>query len=223
MSSEQETSNRRTGRPPLTERRKAATRMDIAREAVRLFTSKGVAETSAEELAEAAGVSIRTLWRYCPGPGKESFVRPLLTHGIEDVARALADWAPGEALPDQLRGQAGGEEHADMATMLALVRLTKDEPEIRAVWLQAHRDAEPAFATGIAHRTGRRADELTVKTEAAMVNTALRVAVEHTADHAPAPEKAGTVLRAALREVLPTISREAPAAAAGHALPGAPA
>ncbi|GAB3552598.1 AcrR family transcriptional regulator [Actinopolyspora lacussalsi] len=223
MSSEQETSNRRTGRPPLTERRKAATRMDIAREAVRLFTSKGVAETSADEIAEAAGLSIRTLWRYCPGPGKESFIRPLLTNGIDDVARALADWAPGEALPDQLSGHAGADENADVDTMLALVRLTKEEPEIRTVWLQAHRDAEPAFAAGIAHRTGRRADELSVKTEAAMVNTALRVAVEHTAEHSPAPERAGTVLRAALREVLPTISRDVPDHAVGNALPGAPA
>ncbi|MGJ7905270.1 TetR/AcrR family transcriptional regulator [Actinopolyspora sp. H202] len=223
MSSEQETSNGRTGRPPLTERRKAATRMDIAREAVRLFTSKGVAETSADEIAEAAGLSVRTLWRYCPGPGKESFIRPLLTHGIDDVARTLADWAPGEALPDQLRGQAGTDENTDMETTLALVRLTKDEPEIRAVWLQAHRDAEPAFAAGIAHRTGRRTDELSVKTEAAMVNTALRVAVEHTAEHAPGPERAGTLLRAALREVLPRISRDAPAEAAGNALPGASA
>ena len=37
---------KRVGRPPLTERRKHATRMDIAREAVHLFTTNGVAATS---------------------------------------------------------------------------------------------------------------------------------------------------------------------------------
>ncbi|MFC7468226.1 TetR/AcrR family transcriptional regulator [Actinomadura keratinilytica] len=59
---------RRTGggsAPPLTERRKAATRLEIAREAVRLFAAQGVAATTADEIAAAAGISPRTLWRYC--------------------------------------------------------------------------------------------------------------------------------------------------------------
>ncbi|SDP90508.1 transcriptional regulator, TetR family [Actinopolyspora xinjiangensis] len=205
MSSEQRSPGKRTGRPPLTERRKAATRMDIAREAVRLFTTRGVTETSAEEIAEAAGVSLRTLWRYCPGQGKESFVRPLLDTGIENVAGALADWAPGETLPERLSESPGTDENADVSTMLALVRLTRDEPDVRAVWLQAHRDAEPEFAASIAERTGRDADELTVKVEAAMINTALRVAVEHTADRCPEAPRAGTALWEALGEALPAI------------------
>ena len=39
------------------------TRLDIAREAVRLLTTKGVAATSAGEIADGAGISVRTLWR----------------------------------------------------------------------------------------------------------------------------------------------------------------
>ena len=67
----------RTGRPPLTERRKTETRLEVARAAVGLFLAKGVADTSAEEIAEAAGISSRTLWRYFPT--KDSCVTPLLT------------------------------------------------------------------------------------------------------------------------------------------------
>jgi len=94
---------RRTGRPPLTERRRAAIRVEIARQAVRLFTSKGVAGTSAGEIAAAAGLSVRTLWRHVPN--KESAVWPLLTAGIETVARLLRAWPPGqgpEALLDDM-------------------------------------------------------------------------------------------------------------------------
>ncbi|HET6298116.1 MAG TPA: TetR family transcriptional regulator, partial [Kribbella sp.] len=50
----------RTGRPPLTERRKTETRLEVARAAVGLFLAKGVAGTSADEIAEAAGISSRT-------------------------------------------------------------------------------------------------------------------------------------------------------------------
>jgi AcrR family transcriptional regulator len=80
----------RTGRPPLTERRKTETRLEVARAAVRLFLAKGVAGTSAEEIAEAAGISSRTLWRYFPT--KESCVTPLLTGVIELIARFLQSW-----------------------------------------------------------------------------------------------------------------------------------
>ncbi|WP_033376108.1 TetR/AcrR family transcriptional regulator [Actinopolyspora halophila] len=205
MPNEQGNPGARTGRPPLTERRKAATRMDIARQAVRLFTTKGLAATTAEEIAEAAGVSLRTLWRYCPGTGKESYVLPLLSTGVETVARFLAEQEPGEALTGLLEGSPHSEERDEVATMLALVRLTRTEPAVRAVWLRAHRDAEPVFAASIAERSGFSADELAVKTEAAMLNAALRVAVEHSAELAPSPERAGPVLREALRDALGTL------------------
>ncbi|WP_433872906.1 TetR/AcrR family transcriptional regulator [Saccharopolyspora sp. CA-218241] len=189
-------SAKRPGRPPLTEGRKAEIRRDIARAAVRLFTTRGVAATSAEEIASEAGVSLRTLWRYFPGPGKENCVRPLLSTGIEEVARALAGWSPDEDLPEALE-RLPRPELADVDTMLDLVRLTRTEPGVRAVWLRAHQDAEPVFAAGIAERSGRDPGDLDVKVEAAVVNAAMRVAVEHSADQEP-PDLWGA-LRTALR------------------------
>ena len=41
----------RTGRPPLTERRREATRREIAEHALRLFAAQGVAATTAEDIA----------------------------------------------------------------------------------------------------------------------------------------------------------------------------
>jgi len=88
----------RTGRPPLTERRKTETRLEVARAAVRLFLAKGVADTSAEEIAEAAGISSRTLWRYFPT--KDSCVTPLLTGVIELIAQFLESWRSDQSMAE---------------------------------------------------------------------------------------------------------------------------
>lgn len=166
----------RAGRPPLTERRKAATRLEVAREAVRLFTSKGVAGTSAEEIAAAAGISVRTLWRYFPS--KESCVWPLLTAGIQNLARSLRAWPASHDIAELLTGVADEDAMVDLPAMLALIRLTRTEPALRAVWLRSHDDAEPLLVVALAGRTGLGEDDLRVRVRAAMINSALRVAVE---------------------------------------------
>jgi AcrR family transcriptional regulator len=198
----------RTGRPPLTERRKAATRLEIAREAVALFTAQGVTATSAEEIAAAAGISVRTLWRYFPN--KESSVLPLLTGGIEATARALRSWPAGSgmaALLDDMERQ-GRETIANLSTLLDLVRLTRTEAGLRAVWLQSHHDAEPVFAAALAQRAGLPGDDLTVRIQAAMINSALRAAVEHHAFHAGTTDE--VELTAAVRMAMLTAAQGIP-------------
>lgn len=199
---------RRTGRPPLTERRKAATRLDIARQAVRLFADRGVAGTSADEIAAAAGLSTRTLWRYFPS--KEECVRPLLLTGLEGIVERLRAWPPGATLTEALGldDQASGRDQ-DSAEVAQLVCLTADEPGLRAVWLQIHSEAADAFAAILAEREGRDARDLAVRVRAGTLNVALRIAVEEWARRAGDPDAP------ALREVM--------RAALGHAataLPG---
>jgi AcrR family transcriptional regulator len=174
----------RMGRPPLTERRKAATRLEVAREAVRLFAGKGVAGTSAEEIAAAAGISVRTLWRYFPT--KESCVQPLLTAGVQSLAESLRDWPPGRDLADVLTERSAEETTTDLPEMLALIRLTRTEPGLREVWLRSHDDAEPVLVTAVAQRTGLAEHDLRTRVPAAMINSALRVAVEQYALTTPA-------------------------------------
>lgn len=50
----------------LRSRRRRATEQEIAEAAVALFESQGVQETSAEQIARSAEVSVRTLFRYFP-------------------------------------------------------------------------------------------------------------------------------------------------------------
>jgi len=170
------------GRPPLTERRKAATRLEIAQEAVRLFEAKGVAATSAEEIAQAVGISQRTLWRYFPS--KEQFVEPLLVSGIELMAQRLREWRPGTPVHVGLDEADAAPTVTITATpeavtaLRGLVRLTREEDGLRAVWLQVHHQAEAVFADAVAERTGRSPQDLAPRVQAAMINSALRVAVE---------------------------------------------
>jgi AcrR family transcriptional regulator len=53
-------------RPGLRERKKARTKATIQREALRLFNEHGYAETSVEQIADAAEISPSTFFRYFP-------------------------------------------------------------------------------------------------------------------------------------------------------------
>ncbi|WP_436736945.1 TetR/AcrR family transcriptional regulator [Streptomyces sp. BBFR102] len=170
----------RIGRPPLTERRKAATRLEIAREAVRLFAAQGVAATTADEIAAAAGISPRTLWRYCSS--KEECVSPLLTTALDAAAERLTSWPRERTLTDGISEHPSGRSATapadDERALRDLVRLARTEPGLRAVWLQLHHAAEPVFARVFAARTGLAPDALEPRVQAALLNSALRVAVE---------------------------------------------
>ncbi|MBV7697918.1 TetR family transcriptional regulator [Streptomyces sp. TRM70350] len=130
---------------------------------------QGVHATTGEQIGPAVGVLARTVWRYFPS--KESCVRPLFSAGIEMLAGCPRDWRPGRPLV------AGPER-----TLLGpLVRHTRTEPGLRAVWLQTYGEAEPACARALAERAGLSADDPRAAIQAAMFNAALRAAVEHCA------------------------------------------
>ncbi|MEV7089385.1 TetR/AcrR family transcriptional regulator [Streptomyces sp. NPDC093085] len=202
----------RTGRPPLTEERRAEIRLEIARAAVRLFVTQGVTATTGEQIGQAVGVSARTVWRYFPN--KESCVRPLFSVGITVVAACLRQWHPGQPLEALFERELASEESLltgpDRAATAALVRLTRTEPALRAVWLQTYDEAEPAFARALAERAGLPADDLRPAIQAAMFNAALRAAVEHhawraTADGSTGPAEVQGELTAALRSALAVV------------------
>ncbi|MEU6511215.1 helix-turn-helix domain-containing protein [Streptomyces sp. NPDC046942] len=184
--------------------------MEIAYEAVRLFTSKGVAATSVDEIANGAGVSTRTLRRYFTT--KESCVQPLLTTGLAKVTRVLGDWQPGNTISqvvDELAAldSASGTHSSDLAMTLTLIRLTRTEPSLRAVWLQFQHDHEPAIAQVLAACTGMSVEDLQIKTKAAMIVAAMCAAAEHVAQQSGdgLPEQADTeALWAATRTALQT-------------------
>ncbi|KOU11690.1 MULTISPECIES: TetR/AcrR family transcriptional regulator [Streptomyces] len=192
----------RTGRPPLTDERKAAIRLEIARAAVGLFVAQGVAATTGEQIGQAVGVSARTVWRYFPT--KESCVRPLFSSGIDTIAAALREWRPGRPLQEAFDGVWADDQDLAGPDVGALLRLTRTEPGLRAVWLQTRDEAEPAFARALAERAGLPDDDVRPAVWAAMLNAALRAAVEHHAHRSAAPGSEAAPAHADLATTLRT-------------------
>jgi AcrR family transcriptional regulator len=87
--------------PNLIERRHEQTRAAIAEAAVALFTDRGFAETTMEDVAEAAGVSRRTAYRHFPS--KDDLVFELPRRWLEHFNTFVADPQPGETLRDLCR------------------------------------------------------------------------------------------------------------------------
>lgn len=164
----------RRGRPPESEEQRDRRRLAISRHAVRLFREQGVTETTGEQIARAAGVSERTLWRLFRA--KEACVEPVLRASLDEFVTVLRSWPRDLELDEHLRAAYPVEfAPSEAGDVLAVVRLTRDEPGLRAAWLVLHERAEPTIADALAGRLGRPADDVDVRLRAAAVNAGLRV------------------------------------------------
>ncbi|MET8567813.1 TetR family transcriptional regulator [Streptomyces sp. NPDC004783] len=188
-------------RPPisLTERRKAQTRMDIARAAAGLFVHQGLRATRAEDIARAAGVAPRTFYRYFAT--KEEAVAPLYSLGaerwVDAVREAPAALPPPQALEHAVRQTltpGAGVCAASWEWARTLIRLAGTSPALRKVWAEVCHTTEQALADALAVRgaSGRRAGSAAgsdnvaeppapgprLRFAAATAGAAVRVAVE---------------------------------------------
>jgi AcrR family transcriptional regulator len=146
----------------LRERKKQQTRAEIARAAMKLFSERGFDAVTVAEVAEAAGVSEKTVFNYFPA--KEDLVFP---HG-EERALALVDAirnrpegasvvAPfreaTEALMDQLA-------HGDVEEILARPRLVMQSAALRMRLFGWWEQEAALLAPVIAEAVGEREDRL---------------------------------------------------------------
>lgn len=113
-------------------RKKADTRAAIARVASRLFAEQGYVETSVARIADEAGVSLPTLFRYFPTKAD------ILFDGADDVVEewrdAMLAGPKGETLVDALRratlALASSTPQRDSAARLR-AELAPHDPELR--------------------------------------------------------------------------------------------
>ncbi|WP_327428146.1 TetR/AcrR family transcriptional regulator [Streptomyces sp. NBC_01236] len=167
----------------LTERRKAATQLDIARAASELFTEYGPDGTTAEDIARRAGVALRTFYRYFRN--KQDAVGPLLAAGGDRWRALLAATEPGTALPEALEkaieeSLSAPDEHAaeGFQQTRALLRAAVDDPALRAVWYRVNQESEEQLIPVVARLAGPDADPLEARLAAAAATAAIRVALE---------------------------------------------
>ncbi|MER8160474.1 helix-turn-helix domain-containing protein [Streptomyces sp. NPDC094472] len=168
----------------MSDQRRHRLRLDVSREASRLFWAQGVDATSGDQIAEAVGLSTRTIWRHFRS--KESCAEPIVMRGVEWEMSTLRSWPPQLSLEVHFAAESNkfGREASDVERMdtelaIKMIRLADTEPAIRTAWLMACDQVEREMAEIIAGRLGLPAEDLDVRLHAAAASAALRVLNEH--------------------------------------------
>jgi AcrR family transcriptional regulator len=166
------------GPDDLRERKRTRTRLMIQAEAFRLFASKGYADTTVEEIADAAAISARTFFRYFPT--KEDVVLwdeydPLMPQLLD--ARPL-DEPPAATARAVMRESLGGIYRRDPEQLLARVRLFQSVPELRARFLGNLDRGGEMFASLLVQRLDRHVDELKARVVATALGAAVTAALD---------------------------------------------
>ncbi|MBO8190309.1 TetR/AcrR family transcriptional regulator [Streptomyces oryzae] len=164
----------------MSEQRRHRLRLEISREAARLFWEQGVEATTGDQIAEAVGLSTRTIWRHFRS--KESCAEPIVMQGVEWEMSMLRSWPAERSLEEHLSAEsmryareAGDVERADDALAMRMIRLADTEPCVRTAWLMACDQVEREMAEIFAVRLQLPAGDLQVRLHAAAASAALRV------------------------------------------------
>ena len=176
-----ETRPSRVGRPASSPSERRGRDRRIAVVALGLFEDKGVSATTVAQIAGAAGISVRSFWRYFAS--KEDAIGPLLDEGLADAVERLGRVASGQSFANAW-ADPSPDESADADAVVRLLRLARREPTVNAVWLRMHHDATRSLAKVIARHEGASEESLEVRVRAAVLNAALFVAIEHYATQA---------------------------------------
>ncbi len=168
----------------MSERRRARLRLEISREAARLFWEQGVTATSGAQIAEAVGLSTRTIWRHFRS--KESCAEPIVMQGGVTLMSVLRGWPRQSSLEDHLATELARFHHeeppvdlADEMLAMKMSRLADTEPALRTAWLMACDETERELCAIIADRLERPAGDLEVRQHAAAAAAVVRVLEEH--------------------------------------------
>ncbi|MFH7600411.1 TetR family transcriptional regulator [Streptomyces racemochromogenes] len=171
-----------SGTQSLTERRKAATQLDIARAACELFAARGPDGTTAEDIAHRAGVALRTFYRYFRN--KQEAVAPLLAGGGDAWRALLAEEDPATPLAQALERavtRALSDSKAveeGLEVTRGLLRAAATDEGLRAVWYRVNQESEERLVPIVARLAGPEADEMAVRLVSAAATDAIRVALE---------------------------------------------
>jgi AcrR family transcriptional regulator len=157
----------------LRERKKRATREAIARAGVELFVERGYDETTLAEIAEAAGVSTRTIFAYFPG--KEDILFATVQTMCDALVRALEERPAGTDALSALREFILSTAHEKTELDHKLGQMIASDPT-----LTSHRRArigqlQEVLAGAIADDLGVPAGDLRPQIAAASVTAAFEL------------------------------------------------
>ncbi|RLL68030.1 TetR/AcrR family transcriptional regulator [Streptomyces sp. Z26] len=164
----------------MSEQRRHRVRMEISREAARLFWKQGVDGTTGDQIAEAVGLSTRTIWRHFRS--KESCAEPIVAWSVEWEMAVLRNWPPHLSLEEHFKEEtarfareSSTVEQVDTILATQMVLLAEKEPALRTAWLMACDQVEGELAEIVGKRLGLPAESIEVRLHAAATSAALRV------------------------------------------------
>lgn len=159
----------------------AEARLDVSRHACALFWERGVSGTSGDDIASAAGLSTRTIWRYFRS--KEACVEPVLAKSAHRFIGVLDRWPPELSLGEHMAADAVAhpftpQDIDDEISAMRISAMSVSEPALRTAYLMVHDELERGFIPVIAKRLRLAEEDLTVRLCAAATTGALRVVDE---------------------------------------------
>ncbi len=168
------------GEPPagLRERKKLKTREAIRRAAFRLFDDSGYANTTVEQIADAAEVSPSTFFRYFPSKESVLLADDMDPVMLEALARQPADLSPVAAVR-----KAAEETFATMSEDQWEVERTRQRlifsiPEIKAAHYDEYYRTIRMLAEALSRRLGRDRDDFELRVFAGALTGAIMGVVE---------------------------------------------
>ena len=169
----------------LRERKKRETREALSRTALELFAERGYDETTLAEIAEAAGVSTRTIFAYFPS--KEDILFANTQAMCDALGHALAERPAGTDALTALRDFILGSAHEKTELDQKLGRLIA-----RDATLASHKRArisqlQEALAAAIADDLGVGPDDLRPQVAAASLTAAFEVLEKQNGGRMSAP------------------------------------
>lgn len=156
----------------------AQSRLAVSRIACDLFWEKGVSGTSGDDIAAAAELSTRTIWRYFRT--KESCVEPVLAKSADRFLASMNRWPPELSLTEHLSADMvafplSQRDIEDERSAMRIATLTVSDPALRTSYLMVHDDMERGLIPVLAKRLNLSEADLPVKLYAAAVTGAFRV------------------------------------------------
>lgn len=171
----------------LRERKKQQTRIALSWAAIQLVVARGYSAVRIEDIAEAAGVSVRTFGNYFSSKAEAITARHL--DRVLLVADELRTRPPSEPLWTSITAAIeahfalGMEDAGDAVPSLArldALRLMVTEPALQGEMYRANASAAAEICTAVAERTGTDpAHDIYPKLVAAVFGAALGATMEH--------------------------------------------
>ncbi len=162
----------------LRERKKIMTRETIQREAYRLFDENGYANTTVEQIAEAAEVSPSTFFQYFPSKELVLMADDLDRVTVEALARQPADLSPLRAFRRAFDITMATVSEDEWELERTRQRLVFSIPELKAAQFDAYGRIIRLLAEAECQRTGRAGDDFEVRVFFGVIAGALMAVID---------------------------------------------